>query len=566
MTAAKRRRSTRWSTGSRPGWPKGSASRWSRVRRRRVRRIATLLKHRGVAVRAELESTGGGAEPQRGEVVVALGGLARGIVIASEGLALVTEEEVFGARTARANRRRGQATGAASQAKAFIDDLRSLSVGDFVVHEDHGIGRYLGLVHREVDRTRIDLCAIEYAGGDKLYLPVYRLNQLQKFSGSEGAPKLDRLGGQTFAKTKARVLREVRKMADELLRLYAERRRVTRDPLPIADDEYRAFEATFAFDETPDQGRAIDDVEHDLEKPTPMDRLVCGDVGFGKTEVAIRAAFRVAAAGRQVAVLCPTTVLAQQHYLSFVSRMRDYPITVAALSRFQSKTEQDDVVRRVKAGLCDVVIGTHRLLSKDVHFKKLGLLVVDEEQRFGVTHKERIKQLRSNVDVLTLSATPIPRTLQMAISGLRDMSVITTPPVDRRAIRTLVTRPDPVILKEAVTREIERSGQVFYVYNRVEGLYERAARLQELVPTARIAVAHGQMSEGALERTMLDFVEGRYDVLCATAIIESGLDIPRANTIVIDRADMFGLAQLYQLRGRVGRSRERASPTWSCRR
>ncbi len=524
-----------------------------------VERIAALLQHRGVAVRLDLigaERTPG--EAGGPEVVAAVGTLARGVVLPAERVALVTEEEVFGARTTRAARSRGRAASEGNKAKAFIDDLRSLSVGDYVVHEDHGVGKYLGLVHREVDRTRIDLCAIEYAGGDKLYLPVYRLNQIQKFSGGEGAPKLDRLGGQTFAKTKARALREVRKMADELLRLYAERRSITREPLGTADDEYRAFEATFPFEETPDQARAISDVEHDLEKPSPMDRLVCGDVGFGKTEVAIRAAFRVAAAGRQVAVLCPTTVLAQQHYLSFVSRMRDYPMQVAALSRFQSKAEQDKVTRDAKAGTVDVVIGTHRLLSKDVHFKKLGLLVVDEEQRFGVTHKERIKQLRSNVDVLTLSATPIPRTLQMAVTGLRDMSVITTPPVDRRAIRTLVTRPDPAILREAVTREIDRGGQIFYVYNRVEGLYERAARLAELVPTARIAVVHGQMSEAALERTMIDFVEGRYDVLCATAIIESGLDIPRANTIIIDRADMFGLAQLYQLRGRVGRSRERA--------
>ncbi|MBL9023339.1 MAG: transcription-repair coupling factor [Myxococcales bacterium] len=529
-----------------------------------VERITTLLGHRGIPVRVELgERTPdaqphASADPEPGEVVAAAGSLSRGVVLPAERVVLVTEEEIFGARTTRGSRARGKTASSASKAKAFVDDLRSLSVGDFVVHEDHGVGRYLGLVHREVDHTRIDLCAIEYAGGDKLYLPVYRLNQLQKFAGGEGAPKLDRLGGQTFAKTKARAQREVRKMADELLRLYAERRRATREPLGPADDEYRAFEATFPFEETPDQARAIADVEGDLEKPSPMDRLVCGDVGFGKTEVAIRAAFRVASSGRQVAVLCPTTVLAQQHYLSFVARMQSYPVTVAALSRFQSKAEQDDVTRRAKAGLCDVVVGTHRLLSKDVHFKKLGLLVVDEEQRFGVTHKERIKQLRANVDVLTLSATPIPRTLQMAITGLRDMSVITTPPVDRRAIRTLVTRPDPSILREAVTRELDRGGQVFYVYNRVEGLYERAARLAELCPGARIAVAHGQMGEAALERTMIDFVEGRFDVLCATAIIESGLDIPRANTIIIDRADMFGLSQLYQLRGRVGRSRERA--------
>jgi transcription-repair coupling factor (superfamily II helicase) len=347
-------------------------------------------------------------------------------------------------------------------------------------------------------------------------------------------------------------------MADELLRLYAERRALPGDALPQADDDYRAFEATFPFDETADQARAIDDVNNDLEAPRPMDRLVCGDVGFGKTEVALRAAFRVAMAGKQVALLCPTTVLAQQHFRTFESRMTGYPLTIKPLSRFQSKKEQENVVLGLREGKVDVVIGTHRLLSKDVHCKSLGLLVVDEEQRFGVAHKERIKQLRAQVDVLTLTATPIPRTLQMAVTGMRDLSLITTPPVDRRAVRTIVTRWDDQVVREAVQRELARGGQVFYVYNRIDKLYEKAQRLQELVPTARIAVAHGQMSETALEEAMLDFVDGRYDVLVSTAIVESGLDIPRANTMIIDRADLFGLAQLYQLRGRVGRSKERA--------
>ncbi|HKQ69140.1 MAG TPA: transcription-repair coupling factor, partial [Polyangiaceae bacterium] len=369
--------------------------------------------------------------------------------------------------------------------------------------------------------------------------------------------KLDRLGGQTFAKTKQRVEKSLRRMADELLRLYAERQTIVGEALPAADDDYRAFEATFPFDETPDQARAITEVSTDLEAPRPMDRLVCGDVGFGKTEVAIRAAFRAAQAGKQVAILCPTTVLAQQHWLSFEARMRGYPIQVRSLSRFQTKQEMADVVRGLKEGTVDIVVGTHRLLSKDVHFKRLGLLVVDEEQRFGVTHKERIKQLKRNVDVLTLTATPIPRTLQMAVSGLRDMSLIATPPVDRRAIRTIVTRQDDAALREAIRRELARGGQIFYVYNRVDGLYERAAKLQSIVPEARIAVGHGQMGDGALEQTMFDFIEGRYDVLASTAIIESGLDIPRANTIIIDRADIFGLSQLYQLRGRVGRSKDR---------
>ncbi len=524
-----------------------------------VDRIEQLLSHRGIAVVGDPHADPStvfspSVEPR---VRVVQGGLCRGLVAPTERLVLVTEEEIFGARAARRARRAARASNE-NKTRAFVEDLKTLSIGDFVVHVDHGIGRYQGLVHRDVGATRVDLLVVEYAGGDKLYLPVYRLNQIQKYSGGEGSPKIDRLGGQTFAKTKARAQREVRQMADELLRLYAERRAVTREPFARVDDEYRAFEATFPFEETADQARAIADVEHDLEMASPMDRLVCGDVGFGKTEVAIRAAFRVAAGGRQVAVLCPTTVLAYQHYLGFSSRMKDYPLVVKSLSRFSTKAEQDEVVRGLKSGAVDIVIGTHRLLSKDVHFKRLGLVVVDEEQRFGVAHKERMKQLRTSVDMLTLSATPIPRTLQMAISGIRDMSVITTPPVDRRAIRTLVTRPDPVVLREAIERELDRAGQIFYVYNRVEGLYERAARLAELVPRARIAVAHGQLSEAALERAMLDFVEGRFDVLCATAIVESGLDIPRANTMIIDRADMFGLAQLYQLRGRVGRSRERA--------
>src|SRR6185312_16804455 len=368
---------------------------------------------------------------------------------------------------------------------------------------------------------------------------------------------VDRLGGSTFAKSKSRVKKAVRQMADELLRLYAERQAQPGDALPPIDDDYRAFEATFPFDETPDQAKAIADVNKDLETERPMDRLVCGDVGFGKTEVAIRAAFRVAMSGKQVALLCPTTVLAQQHFRTFLARIHDYPITVAAMSRFQTKKEQDEAIAGLKDGKVNVIIGTHRLLSKDVHFKDLGLLIVDEEQRFGVAHKERIKQLRAQVDVLTLTATPIPRTLQLAVGGLRDLSLITTPPADRRAVRTIVTRWDAPTIADAVRRELARGGQVFYVYNRIEGIYERAQRLHDLVPEARIAVGHGQM-ESALEKTMIDFVDGKYDVLVATAIVESGLDIPRANTILIDRADIFGLAQLYQLRGRVGRSKERA--------
>ncbi len=537
-------------------------------------RLTALIRHQGADCKARL----GSFDPawlndESAGAQVVVGPLSKGVILPAEGLVLVTEEEIFGARVHRRKKRDAEAT-----TRPFLEDLRSLDVGDYVIHAEHGIGRYHGLVHKEVGGLTVDLLAVEYAGGDKLYLPVYRLNQIQKYAGGENAqPKIDRLGGSTFAKTKSRVRKAVRQMADELLRLYAERKAQPGHAIASANDDYRAFEATFPFEETADQARAIDDVNHDLEADRPMDRLVCGDVGFGKTEVALRAAYRVAMAGKQVALLCPTTILAQQHFRVFAGRMKDYPIDVRAMSRFQSQGELESVLTKLKDGACDVVVGTHRLLSKDVHFKDLGLLIVDEEQRFGVAHKERIKQLKAQVDVLTLSATPIPRTLQMAVSGLRDLSLIATPPVDRRAVRTIVTRFDEQVLREAVRRELSRGGQVFYVYNRVEGIYEKAQKLQQLVPEARIAVGHGQMARGraqreiappldeadrhasgALERVMLDFVEGRYDVLVATAIVENGLDIPRANTILIDRADLFGLSQLYQLRGRVGRSKDRA--------
>ncbi len=511
-------------------------------------RLAALLSHRGVTVsvfKRDRDPTPG----ERAHIVTAP--LSRGVLARADGFVLLTEEEIFGPRAHRpAEKKRS--------ARALLQDLRALAVGDFVVHVDHGVGRYLGLERRAIGSVHVDLLAVEYAGGDKLYLPVYRLNQIEKFAGGDTAPRLDRLGGQTFGKTKARVERRVRQMADELLKLYAERAALKKDPLRAPDDEYKAFEASFPFEETRDQAAAIFEVLKDIQSDRVMDRLVCGDVGFGKTEVALRAAFFNAMGGRQVALLCPTTVLAQQHFNTFSARFSGYPLSVRALSRFESKTEHQNTLKGLKEGSVDVVIGTHRLLSKDVHFKRLGLLVVDEEQRFGVTHKERIKQMRMSVDVLTLSATPIPRTLQLAVGGLRDMSIITTAPVDRRAIRTVVSQYDPGLIKEAIERELGRGGQVFYVYNRVDGIYERAQRIKELLPSARVAVGHGQMGETALEQTMLDFVQGEYDVLVATAIIESGLDIPRANTIIVDRADLFGLAQLYQLRGRVGRANERA--------
>jgi len=514
-----------------------------------IDRLATLLRHRGIAVHSE-PATPASSGP--GVVNLLIGSLARGAVMPLERAVFVTEEEIF-ARRAH-TRTQGNTT---AKSRVALVDLRSLAPGDLVVHEEHGIGRYLGLERRLVDGVAVEFLGIEYEGG-KLYLPVYRLNQVQKHTSGDALPRLDRLGGLSFAKTKAKVQRRLRQLADDLLHLYSERLAARKAPLPAPDDDYAAFEASFPFEETRDQAAAIDEVLSDLQSESVMDRLVCGDVGFGKTEVALRAAFRVAIAGRQVAVLCPTTVLAQQHFLTFQSRLAQFGLEVRVLSRLVQARQVTETLERIRQGTIDVVVGTHRLLSKDVFFRRLGLLVVDEEQRFGVAHKERIKQLRNEVDVLTLSATPIPRTLQLALGGLRALSVIDTPPVDRRPIRTIIARPEPDLVAQAVRNELSRGGQVFYVYNRIDGLEERAQRVKTLVPEARVAVAHGQMRPEQLERTMLRFVSGEHDVLVSTAIIESGLDIPRANTMLIDRPDRFGLSQLYQLRGRIGRSAERA--------
>jgi transcription-repair coupling factor (superfamily II helicase) len=511
-------------------------------------RLATLLQHRGLRVAAENSLTAA-----RGELSIVTSSLASGAILPSLGLVLLTEEEIFGKRRHKSERR-----SSTRSLKNALDDLRSLQPGDLVVHVEHGVGRYLGLEHKQLPAGAVDLLVVEYQGGDKLFLPVYRLNQIQKLQAGEGSERVDRLGGQTFAKTKQRVRQKVRELADQLLGLYAERAGIKRPPLAPPGDDFAAFEAAFPYEETADQAAAIADVLDDLQKDTVMDRLVCGDVGFGKTEVALRAAYLAVLGGRQVALLCPTTVLAEQHYRTFAERLGPSGATVRSLSRFVGKKAQTATISGLKQGSVDVVIGTHRLLSKDVHFKNLGLLVVDEEQRFGVTHKERIKELRRHVDVLTLSATPIPRTLSFAISGLRDMSVINTPPADRRAIRTFTSQFDEKLIASVIERELARGGQVYYVKNRIEDIYERAALLQRLVPGVRVAVGHGQMSESALEKTMLGFVDGDYDVLVATAIIESGLDIPRANTMLVERADLFGLSQLYQIRGRVGRSSERA--------
>ena len=485
-------------------------------------------------------------------LAVMVGPLVRGFRLPADRLALVSEEEIFGARAHREVRAR-RAPGMAD-----LGDLGEIVQGDPVVHDEHGVGRYRGLKKLDVRGVAQDFMHLEYEGGS-LYVPVYRISVVRRYVGgaAEGL-RLDKLGGDTWQQKRRRVSAEARKIAEELLQLYAQRKALPGFAFPAPDVMFHEFEETFPFEETPDQEKAIEAVLGDMQADTPMDRLICGDVGYGKTEVALRAALLAAVSGKQVAVLAPTTVLAEQHFVTFSERLRDFPVKVGSLSRFRSKADQAKTVADLAEGRLDVCIGTHRVLSKDVRWKNLGLVVIDEEQRFGVTHKERLKEIRSQVDVLTLTATPIPRTLQMAMTGLREISIIATPPADRLAIRTFVCRWDPALLSSAIKKELARGGQVFFVHNRVEDLAARARDIQALAPEARVAVGHGQMAEGALEKVMIDFVDGRYDILCCTTIIESGLDIPRANTMIVHNADRFGLAQLYQLRGRIGRSKERA--------
>ena len=485
-------------------------------------------------------------------LAIVVGECSAGIAISAVGLVLLTEAEVFGARR-RALRRPKYQRGAALT--AFTD----LAVGDLVVHEDHGIGRYLGLRTMAVGDRDGDFLLLEYAEGGRLYVPVERLDLVSKYLGGDaGAARLDRMGGASWQRVKESVRAALREMAEGLLKLYAQRAVAEGHSFTSDTPWQREFEAAFRFEETPDQLRAIEEVKRDMQTDRPMDRLVAGDVGYGKTEVALRAAFKAVADGYQVAVLVPTTVLAQQHWSTFADRFGAFPAKVELLSRFRSPKEQKAVVGGLRQGTVDVVIGTHRLLSKDVAFKNLGLMIIDEEHRFGVAHKERMKQLRASVDVLALTATPIPRTLYMSLSGVRDMSVIETPPLDRLPIETVVRRFSKAVIKEALERELARGGQVFFVHNRVQSLVSMTRFIQELVPQARVIMGHGQMGERELEATMVRFVSGQADILVSTAIVESGLDIPASNTIIINRADRFGLAQLYQLRGRVGRERQQA--------
>jgi transcription-repair coupling factor (superfamily II helicase) len=447
-----------------------------------------------------------------------------------------------------------------SKTAAFVSDFRDLTIGDYVVHVEHGIAQYQGLKEIVQDSLSVEFMILEFAEQAKLYVPLTRLDLIQKYRSTETgpAPVLNKLGSQQWAKTKARVRKAMQDMTAELLKLYAERQTAQGTAFSADNQFQREFEDAFDYSETDDQLTAIKSIKQDMESTTPMDRLLCGDVGYGKTEVAMRAAFKAVQDGKQVAVLTPTTVLSFQHFETFKRRFSQFPINVEMISRFRTAKEQKLIVERTETGKVDILIGTHRLLSKDIKFQDLGLLIVDEEQRFGVRHKERLKQMRKEIDVLAMSATPIPRTLHMSLVGLRDMSIIETPPKDRMAIQTVVAKYDEKIIRSGVEVELERGGQVYFVHNRVESIYEIAARIQELVPAARVAVGHGQMSEGELEKVMLAFMHHEFDVLVATTIIENGLDIPLANTIIISRADRHGLSELYQLRGRVGRSNRRA--------
>ncbi len=484
-----------------------------------------------------------------GKVQIYTGHLHTGFELSEQKLVVVTEEEVFSKRAKRPKRR--QKLSNAERIKSYSE----LAVGDLVVHTNHGVGKYLGVETLEINGVHKDYLNLRYAGNDKLYVPVEQIDQVQKYVGTEEKdPKIYALGGSDWKKVKKKVQSSVEDIADDLIKLYAEREASVGHRFSPDGPEQAEFESSFPYQETEDQLRAIKEIKEDMEKQRPMDRLLCGDVGYGKTEVAIRAVFKAIMDGKQVAILVPTTILAQQHFETISERFSDFPITVGVLSRFRSRKEQNEVLKGLKAGSVDLVVGTHRLLSKDVQFKDLGLLIVDEEQRFGVTHKEKIKRMKANIDVLTLTATPIPRTLHMSMLGVRDLSVIETPPENRFPVQTYVVEFNPAIVREAIERELSRGGQVYVLYNRVEDIERMTEQISTLVPDARVSYAHGQMNERELESIILDFLEGESDVLVTTTIIETGVDIPNVNTLIVCNADKMGLSQLYQIRGRVGRS------------
>jgi transcription-repair coupling factor (superfamily II helicase) len=481
------------------------------------------------------------------------GDVSAGFVDGPARLVVLSDEDIFGARAKRRTRRRRSA------AEGFAASFKDLKEGDLCVHSEFGVCRYGGLLAMQVNGIAADFLVLEFAGKDKVYLPVGRMRLISKFTGGDPSKiALDKLGTSSFEKRKAQVKEQLLKMAAELLQLYAQRKAHPGHAFSAPDRYFHQFEADFEFEETPDQLKAIEDVIADMQKREPMDRLVCGDVGYGKTEVAMRATFKAVLDRKQVAILVPTTLLAHQHFASFQRRFDGYPVTIDVISSLRRPGEVREVFQKAREGRVDVIIGTHKLLTGDLEFKDLGLLVLDEEQKFGVKQKESLKRLKTTVDALTLTATPIPRTLNMAMSGMRDLSLITTPPQDRKAIRTFVNKFDEGQIKEAITREVQRGGQVYFVHNRVQSIHSMERFLKQLVPNVTVAVAHGQMGEGQLEKVMLEFVEKRAQVLLSTSIIESGIDISTANTMIVNRADQFGLSQLYQLRGRVGRSKERA--------
>ncbi|WP_163102906.1 transcription-repair coupling factor [Peribacillus alkalitolerans] len=484
-----------------------------------------------------------------GKLQITVGSLQSGFELPMHKLAIVTEQELFNKRPKKTVRR--QKLSNAERIKSYSE----LKVGDYVVHVNHGIGKYLGIETLEINGIHKDYLNIRYQGTDQLYVPVDQIDLVQKYVASEGKePKMYKLGGSDWKRVKSKVQSSVQNIADDLIKLYAEREASKGYAFSPDGEMQRDFEAAFPYKETEDQLRSIHEIKIDMERERPMDRLLCGDVGYGKTEVAIRAAFKAIADGKQVAFLVPTTILAQQHYETIRERFQDYPINIGLLSRFRSKKQQTETLKGVKAGTVDIVVGTHRLLSKDVIYRDLGLLIIDEEQRFGVTHKEKIKHLKANVDVLTLTATPIPRTLHMSMLGVRDLSVIETPPENRFPVQTYVMEYNGGLAREAIERELARDGQVYFLYNRVEDIARKAEEISMLVPDARVTYAHGQMSEQELETVMLAFMEGEFDVLVSTTIIETGVDIPNVNTLIVHDADKMGLSQLYQLRGRVGRS------------
>ncbi len=518
-----------------------------------IDRLVELLEGFGQNARARQGSVEllEAAAPPASEVEVYRGRLSTGFRSELRGVALISGVELFGRRVPTRDKK-------SITEHAEITHFKDLSAGDLVVHVDFGVARYQGIEHLHVEGVGNDFLYLEYSAGDKLYLPVYRLGKVQKYVGAADGVALDKMGGTRWERTKERVKEQIQEIAGELLALYARREMAKGIAYSPPDQFFREFEEAFPFEETPDQAQAIDDVLDDMTRVRPMDRLICGDVGFGKTEVAMRATMKAVIDGKQVAVLVPTTLLAEQHLLSFRERMEDFGVRVEAVSRFRSRKETRQIIEDTEKGAVDVLIGTHRLLSGDVEFRKLGLLVVDEEQRFGVKHKEKIKRMKSDIDVLTLTATPIPRTLQMSLLGIRDLSIIATPPHNRLAVRTHVAKFGDGIIREAVMRELSRGGQVFFVHNRVSTIMEIAEHLRGIVPEARIGIGHGQMPESKLEEVMYGYIHGDINVLLCTSIVESGLDIPNANTIVVNRADHFGLSQLYQLRGRVGRGNARA--------